>query len=92
MDNQIFISVNEAAKRLSCGITLIYEHIGKAASRTVKLGKKRLIDVESLNSFTSSLQDASGRESDRDHDPYSIRRRHDHSQRTHADVYTIKRN
>lgn len=61
MDNQIFISVNETANRLSCGITLIYEQIAAGCYRTVKIGKKRLIDVESLNRFASSLQDESGK-------------------------------
>lgn len=61
MDNQIFITVNEAAKRLSCGITLIYEHIGRGSFRSVKLGKKRLIDVESLAAFAASLANESGR-------------------------------
>ena len=60
MDNRIFISVNEAAKRLSCGITLIYEHISKGSFRTVKLGKKRLIDVASLELFAASLTNESG--------------------------------
>jgi excisionase family DNA binding protein len=60
MNNQIFISVNETAKRLSCGITLIYEHIGRGSFRSVKIGKKRLIDVESLEAFAASLTNQSG--------------------------------
>jgi excisionase family DNA binding protein len=61
MDNRIFISVPEAAKRLSIGVTLLYSHISKGSFRTVKLGKKRLIDVDSLNCFAASLQDESGK-------------------------------
>ena len=61
MDNQIFISVAEAAKRLSCGVTLLYEHIANGSFRTCKLGRKRVIDVESLNRFAASLQDESGK-------------------------------
>ncbi len=61
MENQIFISVSEASKRLSCGITLIYEQINANCYRTVKLGKKRLIDVESLNRFAASLANESGK-------------------------------
>ncbi len=60
MDNQIFISVGEASKRLSCGITLIYEQINAGCYRTVKLGKKRLIDVASLETFAASLANESG--------------------------------
>jgi excisionase family DNA binding protein len=61
MDNQLFISVNEASKRLSCGITLIYEQINAGCYRTVKLGKKRLIDVASLEIFAASLANESGK-------------------------------
>jgi excisionase family DNA binding protein len=61
MEQRIFITVTETAKRLSCGITLIYEQINKGCYRSVKLGKKRLIDVESLNRFAASLQDESGK-------------------------------
>jgi excisionase family DNA binding protein len=55
MENQIFISVNETAKRLSCGVTLIYEQINAGCYRTVKLGKKRLIDRISLESWAANL-------------------------------------
>jgi excisionase family DNA binding protein len=61
MENQIFISVNEASNRLSCGITLIYEQINAGCYRTVKLGKKRLIDVGSLEAFAASLTNQSGK-------------------------------
>jgi excisionase family DNA binding protein len=61
MTNQIFISVNEASQRLSCGITLIYEQINAGCYRSVKLGKKRLIDVASLERFAASLSNQSGK-------------------------------
>ncbi len=60
-DQKIFVTVSEAASRLSCGITLIYEHIGKGSFRSVKLGKKRLIDVASLTEFAASLANDSGK-------------------------------
>lgn len=59
--SKIFITVNEAASRLSCGITLIYEQINAGCYRTVKLGKKRLIDVASLETFAASLANESGK-------------------------------
>ena len=61
MDNQIFISVAESAKRLSCGVTLLYEHIANGSFRTVKMGKRRLVDVASLETFAASLTDQSGK-------------------------------
>jgi excisionase family DNA binding protein len=61
VDTQIFISVNDAATRLSCGVTLIYEHIGRGSFRTVKLGKKRLVDLASLTEFAAALSNESGK-------------------------------
>jgi excisionase family DNA binding protein len=61
LDQRIFITVSETASRLSCGITLIYEQINAGCYRSVKLGKKRLIDVESLNRFAASLANESGK-------------------------------
>ena len=61
LDQRIFITVSETASRLSCGITLIYEQINAGCYRSVKLGKKRLIDVESLNHFAASLANESGK-------------------------------
>lgn len=60
-NQKIFVTVSEAASRLSCGITLIYEHIAVGSFRSVKLGKKRLIDLSSLESFAASLTDQSGK-------------------------------
>jgi excisionase family DNA binding protein len=59
MDQQIFITVAETARRLSCGITLVYEHLNKGCYRSVKLGKKRLIDADSLAAFAASLPNES---------------------------------
>ena len=56
---KIFITVSEAASRLSCGITLVYEQINAGCYRTVKLGKKRLIDADSLAAFAASLPNES---------------------------------
>lgn len=58
---RILITVDETAKRLSCGITMVYALINRNSFRSVKLGKKRLIDVESLNRFTASLTNQSGK-------------------------------
>jgi len=61
MEKQIFITVTETARRLSCGITLVYEHLNKDCYRSVKLGKKRLIEVASLEAFAASLLNESGK-------------------------------
>jgi excisionase family DNA binding protein len=60
-DQRIFITVSEAASRLSCGITLIYEQINAGCYRSVKIGKKRLIDRVSLETFAASLTNQSGK-------------------------------
>ena len=61
MNNQIFISTDEGAKRICCGLTRFYELIANGSFRTVKLGKRRLVDVASLEKFAASLQDESGK-------------------------------
>jgi excisionase family DNA binding protein len=60
-NQRIFITVSETARRLSCGITLIYEQINAGCYRSVKLGKKRLIDRASLEAFAASLANESGK-------------------------------
>lgn len=61
LEEKIFISVAEAAQRLSCGITLIYEQINAGCYRSVKIGKKRLIDLASLTEFAAALTNESGK-------------------------------
>jgi excisionase family DNA binding protein len=50
------ISVREACKRLGIGNWAIYQQISKKALKTVKIGKRRLVSLNALNEFISSLE------------------------------------
>lgn len=54
-DQAILISIPEAARRLSCGRSLLYELMGAGSIQSVKLGKRRLVRVASLEAFAASL-------------------------------------
>lgn len=49
--------VKEALHRYGIGRTKLYELLGAGALKASKLGAKTLIDVESADSFFSSLPD-----------------------------------
>lgn len=49
----ITVSVAEAAKRLSLGRTKIYELIGKGALKTLKVGRRTLVTMESIHALAS---------------------------------------
>ncbi|MDR1629491.1 MAG: helix-turn-helix domain-containing protein [Oscillospiraceae bacterium] len=50
------ISIPEACKRLGIGHWAVYQQINKKALKTVKIGKRRLIRVKTLNEFIESLE------------------------------------
>lgn len=54
MSEQIAISVNEAAKKISCGRTMIYSLINSGRIKTAKIGDRRLVVVSSLHDLVSS--------------------------------------
>jgi excisionase family DNA binding protein len=54
----LLITVSEAARRLSCSRSLLYEILGDGQIRSVKLGKKRLVEVASLEAFAASLPES----------------------------------
>ena len=54
----LLITVSEAARRLSCSRSLLYEILGGGQIRSVKLGKKRLVQVASLEAFAASLPES----------------------------------
>lgn len=52
---QLLLSVEETARRLSCSRSLVYELMAASKFRSVRLGRKRLIDASSLAAFVASL-------------------------------------
>jgi len=57
-DQAILISIPEAARRLSCGRSLLYELMGAGSVHSVKLGKRRLVLAASLEAFAASLPES----------------------------------
>ena len=51
----ILVSVTQGAQLLGCGRSVLYVHMASGAIRSVKLGRKRLVDVASLKLFAASL-------------------------------------
>ncbi len=51
----ILVSVTQGARLLGCGRSVLYVHMASGAIRSVKLGRKRLVDVASLKHFAASV-------------------------------------
>ena len=50
------ISIKEVCKRLGVGHWAVYQQINKKALKSVKIGKRRLVSVNSLNEFIASQE------------------------------------
>jgi len=50
------LNIPEVSKRLGIGHWSVYQQINKRALKTVKIGKRRLVSVKSLNEFIASLE------------------------------------
>ena len=50
------ISVTETSKRLGIGVWAVYQQMNKGALKTIKLGGRRLVSVNTLNEFIRSLE------------------------------------
>ncbi|MFL6759449.1 helix-turn-helix domain-containing protein [Sphingomonas sp.] len=55
---KIFCSVLDAASALGVGRSMIYELMNSDHVESVKIGQRRMIVVESLNSYAQSLRKA----------------------------------
>jgi excisionase family DNA binding protein len=55
MTSSLLISISEACQRASIGRSFLYERLADGSIRSVKAGKRRLIDVASLNQWAASL-------------------------------------
>lgn len=51
MEDKLLVSVDEAARRVSIGLTVMYELIGSGEVASIKLGRRRLIPVRALEEF-----------------------------------------
>lgn len=53
---QLLITAEEAAQRLSIGRTKVYELIGRGALRSVRIDRSRRIPVDALEEYVRSLR------------------------------------
>jgi excisionase family DNA binding protein len=54
-DDQLLVTPEEAARRLSVGRTTIYELMSRGELQSVNIGRCRRVPVSSLSSFVSKL-------------------------------------
>jgi len=52
----MLVSIPTTVKMLGCGRTTVYELIKEGEIETVKLGKRRLVVMESLHSYVTNLR------------------------------------
>jgi excisionase family DNA binding protein len=58
-DERVLLSVDEAARRLSVGLTVMYELLARDEIASCKLGRRRLIPAVELERFAErKLQEA----------------------------------
>jgi excisionase family DNA binding protein len=58
MDTAILISISEATQRVSIGRSRMYEILAAGEVRSVKCGRRRLVDAASLTAWTASLPES----------------------------------
>jgi len=68
MPQSLLITIEETARRLSCSRSLVYELMDASKFRSVHLGRKRLIDANSLAAFVASLPESSTQQTEKVHD------------------------
>lgn len=55
MSESLLISIPEACRRASVGRSFLYERLASGEIRSVKAGRRRLVDVVSLTQWTAAL-------------------------------------
>ena len=56
MADEVLLSIPEAARRLSVGMTVMYELVRTKKVASIKLGRRRLIHVKSLDAFVEEIK------------------------------------
>ena len=62
---QICVTPEEAAKRLAIGRTFVYELLASGRLESIKLGRRRLIPAEALESLVAELREQQHEEAGR---------------------------
>lgn len=55
MTHPLLLSITEACERASIGRSFLYERLADGSIRSVKAGRRRLVDVASLERWATSL-------------------------------------
>jgi excisionase family DNA binding protein len=55
VSNSILISIPEACARTGVGRSFLYERLADGSIRSVKAGRRRLVDAASLQAWAASL-------------------------------------
>jgi excisionase family DNA binding protein len=56
LNQRITISVDEAMLAIGVGKTLLYELLNDGSLRSIKVGKKRLVIVESIHEWIANME------------------------------------
>ena len=54
----LLITIPEALARIGIGRSFLYERLAEGSIRSVKAGRRRLVDVSSLEAYASSLPES----------------------------------
>ena len=65
MSQSLLIGIPEACARIGVGRSFLYERLADGSIRSVKAGRRRLIDTASLRAWAASLPESQLKESER---------------------------
>lgn len=57
MSESLLISISEACARIGIGRSFLYERLAEGSIRSVKAGRRRLVDAASLREWANSLSE-----------------------------------
>ena len=58
-DARVLLTVRDAAQRLSCGRSLLYQLIAEGELETIKLGRLRRVPVDAVEALVDRLRERS---------------------------------
>jgi len=58
MNPSLLISIPEACARIGIGRSFLYERLAEGSIRSVKAGRRRLVDAASLEAWAASLPES----------------------------------
>lgn len=58
MADQILLTIPDALRRVAIGRSYLYERLAEGSIRSVKAGRRRLVDAASLQAWAASLPES----------------------------------